>query len=151
MSLAIIIDRFAHTDHGTPGRLRVERSNSVEAGYAIELPWRDNAVGRSCIPAGTYNARRHMSPQFGPSIWVKDVDDRTEILFHAANSHSDLDGCIGPGERFGWAGDYWDGVERPARDEFAVWSSARMLDRILETLSDENVERVPVIINAPAE
>lgn len=149
MSLAITINRFAHTDHGTPGRIRIERSNSLETGYTIELPWRDNAVGRSCIPSGTYDAIRHSSPKFGQTVWIKDVDDRSEILVHTANSHSDLDGCIGPGERFGWAGDWWDGVERPMRDEFAVWSSRRMLDRMLAAMLDVNSDRVPVIINAP--
>jgi hypothetical protein len=67
----------------------------------IELKWLDNKTQVSCIPEGVY--------PFYPSIWnkynkavleLKDVPNRSEILFHSANYASgklvQLRGCIAP-------------------------------------------------------
>lgn len=61
----------------------------------LELPWRDNKRGISCIPAGEYICRRVDSPRFGETFEVCDVPDRSAILFHAGNSAPrDTRGCI---------------------------------------------------------
>lgn len=73
--------------------------------WAIELPWRDNARNRSCIPAGQYEARVVQSPRFGRCYHVRGVPGRTGILIHAGNVAGDRDlglrshsyGCILPG------------------------------------------------------
>lgn len=147
--MKLTIDRFAHTAYGTPGRLHVDPGGNAWTAYTIELPWRNNERNRSCIPSGEYLARQHVSPDFGRTLWVKDVDDRSEIVIHVANSPADLDGCIAPGLAFGWAADYWDGVERPRRDEFAVWNSAKALGRLLDQMDDLGAERVDLTINPP--
>lgn len=66
--------------------------------YTLELPWRDNKVGKSCIPVGTYRALHHYSEKFGETYWLQDVPGRTEIIFHAGNSIKDTRGCILLGE-----------------------------------------------------
>lgn len=65
--------------------------------YSMELPWRDNQVGISCIPVGEYEIVKHNSPRFGPCYWVKEVPGRSEILIHPANFVRQLRGCIAPG------------------------------------------------------
>lgn len=75
----------------------------------LELPWRDNRRGESCIPAGTYQCVWHKSSHFGWTYLVKDVPGRDNILFHAGNFagdvkkgfRSDSEGCILVGKRFG--------------------------------------------------
>ena len=65
--------------------------------FTIELPWKDNQKGISCIPEGICPVFNHTSPNLGECMWVKHVPDRSEILIHAANFVSELRGCIAPG------------------------------------------------------
>jgi len=72
----------------------------------LELPWRSNARRESCIPpapgqdAVEYEARRHDSPTFGDTLWLPEVEGRSEILVHAGNYVSDTLGCILVGRQF---------------------------------------------------
>lgn len=66
----------------------------------LELPWRNNEKRISCIPAGKYVAKTHSSPKFGRSLWLQDVEDRSEILVHVGNYHTDILGCILVGNEF---------------------------------------------------
>jgi hypothetical protein len=65
--------------------------------YTLELPWKDNKTGISCIPVGTYKVKRHTSPKFGKCFWLQDVPNRSEILIHPANYTRQLRGCIAVG------------------------------------------------------
>lgn len=68
----------------------------------IELPWRDNQVGRSSIPPGVYRCQRRFYHKGGYETFeVMDVPGRSHILFHVANIVSDLRGCIGIGQNVG--------------------------------------------------
>lgn len=67
-----------------------------------ELPWRENAVGKSCIPAGSYKVALTNSPKFGPDTYeIQNVPGRTHVLIHAGNHcgdtakgyASDVEGC----------------------------------------------------------
>ena len=70
----------------------------------LELPWRNNEVGKSCIPAGTYTCKRVLSPKFGNTFEVTNVQGRSHILFHRGNVDDDTHGCILVGEKFeSWA------------------------------------------------
>ena len=70
----------------------------------LERPWADNAVGKSCIPAGTYTCKRVLSPKFGNTFEVTNVEGRSHILFHRGNVDDDTHGCILVGEKFeSWA------------------------------------------------
>jgi len=114
-------------DDGTP----------LVKGYSAENPYLGNAREISCIPAGVYRAIVHHSPKFGRSLWLQDVPERTEILVHVANSQTDLLGCIGPGDDYGW----WD-----ERGELAVWNSQATIDRILQAIQDRGLEEIDVDI-----
>lgn len=60
----------------------------------LELPWRDNKKGESCIPEGTYTCKRFQSSKFGNTFEVCNVPDRQGILFHTGNTWKSTKGCI---------------------------------------------------------
>lgn len=64
----------------------------------LELPWRDNKKGESCIPCGRYVCRRVCSPKFGDTFEICGVPDRQGILFHTGNTAKDTKGCVLIGE-----------------------------------------------------
>jgi len=59
----------------------------------LELPWRDNAVGVSCIPAGQYRFERDVHGRFQ---WFRIlfVPERTDIEMHLGTKPSHSEGCI---------------------------------------------------------
>lgn len=63
----------------------------------LELAWNDNKKGASCIPSGTYRAVKRNSPKYGDHFHILDVPDRSYILIHPANYHTQLEGCIAVG------------------------------------------------------
>lgn len=85
---------------GTFGRL----SFGEHLVHSVELPWRNNLTGKSCIPPGVYRCEQVNSPRFGRVYEVRSVPGRSNILIHAANfggntemgHDSDLLGCIAP-------------------------------------------------------
>lgn len=102
-----------------------------------EQPWRDNAKGKSCVPAGEYELRPWDSQTFGsvvvlvsPTLMVYprevDVPDgqrgigRTSCLIHAANWPHQLQGCIAVGEQ----------IRSVAPHGMAVTRSNPTLDRL---------------------
>lgn len=73
--------------------------------YAIELPWLDNVRNNSCIPEGTYVLSKRYSKKFKWHVLVKEVANRSEILFHPANdANTELRGCIAPVSRLSGIG-----------------------------------------------
>jgi hypothetical protein len=117
--------------------LEADDGTPLVEGYTAENPWLNNRQNVSCIPEGVYRAILHDSPKFGRCLWVQDVPERTEILVHVANSQTDVLGCIGPGDDYGW----W-----PEREELAVWNSQDTLDRILQAIQDRGLEEIDVDI-----
>lgn len=105
--MKVVLQRCETSDQGTFGKLYIDGEYFCETG---ELPWRDNARGKSCIPAGTYEVRWDPSPKYGFKFEVFDVEDRTTILIHAANLMGDedlgfkaeVDGCIALGKTVGY-------------------------------------------------
>lgn len=103
------LDRAESGDEGTFGRLSVLNELTGEPVFScttLELPWRDNATGISCIPPGVYEFRwRTDSPAHGECYEAVNVPGRTNIQIHSANLAGDeakgyvkqLDGCIAPG------------------------------------------------------
>lgn len=67
----------------------------------LELPWKDNAVGVSCIPVGKYECGARNSAKFGLVPEVLGVKGRRDILIHPGNVLGDIQGCIMLGYRFG--------------------------------------------------
>ena len=73
--------RGASTNDGTPGRLTIENGWTCDT---IELPWRNNKTGVSCINADTYRARLWESSKLGcaQDIALTCVDGRQINLRH---------------------------------------------------------------------
>jgi hypothetical protein len=100
------LTRSPSTDQGTFGTLVLDDGTTF---HSLELPWRDNARGLSCIPAGTYVFRKVDSPKHGECYQALDVPGRSEIQIHVANYagdvtlgyRSDLMGCIALGKEVG--------------------------------------------------
>jgi hypothetical protein len=59
----------------------------------MELPWNENKVGKSCIPAGHYKFKVDTEGRFQ---WFKvlKVPKRTHIEFHLGTKPSHSKGCI---------------------------------------------------------
>lgn len=79
----------------------------------LELEWKDNAKGVSCIPSGIYPMRWTMSNRFKVMMWGLDnVPDRAGIRIHSGNYAGDKitssEGCILPCLQ--WADINGDGV-----------------------------------------
>lgn len=98
----VLIVREGYTDQGTFGRLYA----TGLVLRTLELPWRENRTGISCIPVGVYNCHLRYSPRFKKCLYeVQGVPGRSAILIHAANFagdrklgfRSELNGCIALG------------------------------------------------------
>ena len=98
--------RGPSTDQGTPGELLLDS----QKWKTIELPWRENRRGVSCIPLGRYLVELVRSPSKGLVYGVRNVPGRSHVLIHSANFAGDeslgwvteLQGCIAPCLRHGF-------------------------------------------------
>lgn len=128
--MKLLIERINGSDKQTIGRMFVLDGEgfSLEDFPSLELPWRDNKVEVSCIPTGTYQVVKHISPKFGKCFWVKNVPGRSEILIHRGNFYSDILGCILPGI---------DMSDINNDGHIDVTSSTKAMDKLLDLLPDE--------------
>ena len=114
-----VLVRTGTSDEGTFGTLTLSDKQQL---YTVELPWRDNAPQKSCIPSGVYRCEQVNSPKFGRVYEVLKVPGRSNILLHAANYggdkalgwSSDLLGCIGPAMKIGQLPRRSDGMSQRA-------------------------------------
>jgi hypothetical protein len=91
--MELILERI-YFPGGTNGNLYL---NGERLCHSIELPWKGNEPGRSCIPEGKYELSKRYSPKFGWHLLVKNVKDRYLVLIHPANNAlNELKGCIAP-------------------------------------------------------
>jgi len=97
----VYLDRGPSTEQGTPGVVQVPSERF--ACFSIELPWKDNAPGLSCIPAGEYICERYFSRAFHEHLYrVCDVAGRSGVAIHTGNVAGDKEagykthslGCI---------------------------------------------------------
>lgn len=77
--------------------------------FTIEQPWRDNKIGESCVPAGTYRLIPYSSPTHGATYCLSNselniygpgpfpVGGRSYCELHSANWARQLEGCIALG------------------------------------------------------
>lgn len=97
--IELTLVREKSEDYGTFGKITLPNGLTLET---LELPWRDNIVRESCIPAKTYPCKVVKSARFGHVYGVCNVPNRTAILIHAGNYggdvlkgyKSDIQGCI---------------------------------------------------------
>lgn len=64
----------------------------------LELPWRDNNINISCIPAGKYEVVKRFSEKYKKHFHLLNVPGRSMILIHSGNYYTDTKGCILVGE-----------------------------------------------------
>ena len=90
------LNRCQTDDKQTLGELYLLSDNEavLNKWMTLELPHMNNTRYISRIPAGTYNAVIHNSPRFGKTLWIQDVPNRSEILIHQGNYHTQIKGCI---------------------------------------------------------
>ena len=68
--------------------------------HSLELPWKENRTGVSCIPAGVYSLDWVLSPRLKRhTLRLPEVPGRSGILIHPANEVAELLGCIALGTR----------------------------------------------------
>jgi hypothetical protein len=87
----ITIKRWYHNDC-TIGRLAL--SGSAFQCFTLELPWKENERGVSCVPKGKYQAFKRQSPKNGLVYELANVKDRTNIQGHSGNFTRQIEGCI---------------------------------------------------------
>lgn len=98
----VIIDRFKITDNYSLGNCYVknECGDIIFQAPCIERGWLDNKRNISCVPEGCYPLVLEFSPKFNQKLWeLKEVPNRAECKFHAANYWRQLNGCIALGKQ----------------------------------------------------
>ena len=100
--MKVVISRNDQDKNQTTGTCEVfnENSKSVFKSKSLERGWRNNEQNVSCIPLGEYPLVLEYSNRFKQDLWeIKQVDNRSECKFHAANYWHQLNGCIALGEK----------------------------------------------------
>lgn len=129
-----VLARTVTSDTGTFGTLAVLGRDFISG----ELPDRDNAPDKSCIPPGTYLCKWTWSNRFQRKTYeVMDVPGRSGIRFHRANfcgdkscgKKSELNGCIALGLKHGAL----DGQE-------CILESGEAMDQFHELLNERDFE-----------
>ena len=93
----LTLKRLSTGENGTFGVLL---DGGIPFAVTLEPQWMDNQKNISCIPAGTNICDDTNSQKFGYTFEVKDVPNRTHILFHKGNYTHNTKGCILVGEQF---------------------------------------------------
>ena len=71
------------------------------AAYTMELPWRNNQAGISCLPTGCYQCVRVNHHIFGVTFQIlENIPHRDGFYFHRGNKPTDSKGCILIGRYF---------------------------------------------------
>lgn len=103
----IIIHRDTDQTIETKGKLSVDTGIQILFDcLSLELAWKNNEQGVSCIPAGTYEWVKVGATANIPytHISILNVKDRSGVCIHAANMaaglHPQLKGCIAVGTAY---------------------------------------------------
>lgn len=96
--MKVTLRRLVERDDATLGVLLFDE---VPRLVTLELPWRENKRNVSRIPPGEYDMEVTISPRFGKSWQIKNVPDRSNILFHHGNTAADTEGCVLVANQFG--------------------------------------------------
>lgn len=91
----VSIKRTSHEKKQTLGTMEVLKEGKfVYSCKTLELPWLGNAPQKSCIPTGTYKVVKRVSPKYGAHFHILNVPNRSYILIHHGNYHTDILGCV---------------------------------------------------------
>lgn len=143
---AILRDTYSR--EGTFGNIFGANGTEFRA-ETVEDPWNDNQPFKSCIPDGTYIAKRTTRPKHGecwvlinPNLGITEWPTpgmRDSCLIHIANSMKDVEGCIGLGNRRGvlrYPGD--------PKDYWAVLESGGAIKRFMDATRGEAELRITI-------
>lgn len=85
--------------------------------YSIEKPYLDNIPFNSCVPCGEYELVPFDSQRYGNTFALYSKENKVFVsnegygryacLFHPANIHDELAGCIAPGLHLGMVSGKW--------------------------------------------
>lgn len=100
------LERQRYTDESIIGSFYIDGEFQC---FSLELPWRDNKRGISCVPVGVYDLVPHMykgklktvalvNKELGVLHFNDETATRSTILIHPGNWPSEIDGCILAGE-----------------------------------------------------
>ena len=97
----LILKRFSDNGKQTLGKASLF-NNGIEifSFVTLEPPWLNNAIGKSCIPAGKYTVKPRKSAKYGNHFIIEGTYPRTYVLFHKGNYRKDSTGCILVGRKF---------------------------------------------------
>ncbi len=97
----LIIKRFKDDGKQTQGRASLyDGDRQILSFVTLEPPWLQNAIGKSCIPAGNYTVKPRWSPKYNNHFIIEGTLPRKYILFHIGNFRKDSTGCILVGNAF---------------------------------------------------
>jgi len=110
-----------------------DKGKRIFSFYILELAWKNNQRGISCIPKGKYVVQKKAPGEDGsrfnyPHFEVMNVTGRQEIKWHRGNYNHEIRGCMLPGKTIRDLND--DG-------EMDVTDSRRTLQRLWEMLPEE--------------
>lgn len=83
----VYLNRFAKSNQGTFGIWACPAFGF--SCFSLELPWRNNATGISCIPTDTYIVKSRWSKKYGWHFHITNVKGRSWILLHSGNFAGD--------------------------------------------------------------
>lgn len=138
--MKVTINRHLSSDEGVFGVLSTDGFKA----FSLELPYRENKIGVSCIPAGTYRVEWLWSPKHERKVYhVQNVPGRTMVELHSFNLAGDADkgyiaqaqGCISLGEEVSvFRGDSIPKLTKPQR---GVTNSAKTVAAFEEHMKRE--------------
>lgn len=132
----LIIERSYVPTMGTFGFLTVFIDG--EATFrclTVERPWNDNKRRISCIPRGRYMIKRSWFNKDDYEVFeLEGVVGRSEILIHIANTPTEVEGCIGVGNKFGYVKGQW-----------AVLNSRRTFKQLMKVLEGYDRANLTII------
>ena len=108
--------------------------------YTVERSWLNNAKSISCVPAGEYKLESYSSAKYqncfalscaSLSVGFLVTHQRTHILIHPANYHSELEGGIGPGLDL-----------HP--HNWGVAHSRKAMDKLRDLIKSENITEIKI-------
>tara|TARA_B110000037_G_scaffold623_1_gene638 strand:+ start:1826 stop:2221 length:396 start_codon:yes stop_codon:yes gene_type:complete len=87
----LIVERQDKLHNAIKGEILV----GTKAYNTIELPWKENQINISCIPAGTYTFQKiKRTSNNQNALYIREVTNRTEILIHQGTKPEHSHGCI---------------------------------------------------------
>lgn len=103
----------------------------------LELPWKDNKKGISCIPDGRYTVKKRTSTKYGKHLWISDVPNRDMILIHTGNYNSQTHGCVLVGKEL---------KDINKDGQLDVTESVKTMGKLMSFVTDEDIPLLVVTI-----